>query len=82
MSSTDKTLDSTLLDALIAMMTAPNTASTACLSTIAGSNNPRFWDQQWYDTNGQPFSLMFPVLMEPARKHSRIDPYFTLLTLK
>ncbi|KAG2104976.1 hypothetical protein BD769DRAFT_1334123, partial [Suillus cothurnatus] len=62
-------------------------ASTAHLSAIAGTNNPCFWDpkicsEQWYDTKGEPFSLIFPALIKPTEKHSHIDPYFSLLTLK
>ncbi|KAG2134670.1 hypothetical protein BD769DRAFT_1315410, partial [Suillus cothurnatus] len=53
----------------------------------ASTNNPRFWDlkihsEQWYDTKGELFSLIFPALIEPMGKHSCIDPYFSLPTLK
>jgi hypothetical protein len=87
MSTSNKSLNNSLFEALAATTRAGNAASTARLSAIAGSNNPRFWDpkirsEQWYDTNGEPFSLVFPALIEPTGKHSRIDPYFTLPTLK
>ncbi|KAG1880594.1 hypothetical protein C8R48DRAFT_767366 [Suillus tomentosus] len=87
MSTPQKVLHANLLEALKATTEAPNAASTNRLGAIAGSNNPRFWDpkirsEQWYDINGEPFSLKFPALLEPAGKHSRMDPYFTLPTLK
>ncbi|KAG2131550.1 hypothetical protein BD769DRAFT_1666585 [Suillus cothurnatus] len=87
MSTSNKSLNNSLSEALAATTRAGNAASTARLSALAGSNNPRFWDpkirsEQWYDTNGEPFSLVFPALIEPTGKHSRIDPYFTLPTLK
>jgi hypothetical protein len=66
---------------------APNSASTARLGTLATGNNPRFWDpkirsEQWYDTAGDPFTIQFPAMIEPSGKHSRLDPYFSLPTLK
>ncbi|KAG1892004.1 hypothetical protein F4604DRAFT_1912736 [Suillus subluteus] len=38
--------------------------------------------EQWVDTNGRPFSIMFPAIIEPRGKHSKLDPYFSLPTLK
>jgi hypothetical protein len=87
MSEANKSVDSNLFEALSATTRALNAASTTRLSIIAGTNNPRFWDpkicsEQWYDTKGEPFSLIFPALIEPTEKHSHIDPYFSLPTLK
>jgi hypothetical protein len=87
MSEANKSVDSNMFEALAAMTRAPDVVSTTYLSTIVGTNNPRFWDpkicsEQWYDTKGELFSLIFPALIKPMGKHSRIDPYFSLPTLK
>ncbi|KAG1782948.1 hypothetical protein EV702DRAFT_1040748 [Suillus placidus] len=76
-----------LIDALLACSRGPTAASTARLTALATSNNPRFWDQkirseQWFDTNGKPFSIVFPAVIVPLGKHSRLDPYFSLPILK
>ncbi|KAG2099001.1 uncharacterized protein F5147DRAFT_777523 [Suillus discolor] len=72
---------------VLAASAAPNSASTGRLAAVAASNNPRFWDpkihsEQWYDTHSNPFTIQFPAMIEPTGKHSRLDPYFSLPTLK
>ncbi|KAG1765860.1 hypothetical protein EV702DRAFT_1204388 [Suillus placidus] len=76
-----------LIDALLACSRGPTAASTARLTALATSSNPRFWDQkicseQWFDTNGKPFSIVFPAVIVPLGKHSCLDPYFSLPILK
>ncbi|KAG2051083.1 hypothetical protein BDR06DRAFT_1010636 [Suillus hirtellus] len=87
MHSEDSALSGALVEAVLAASTAPNSASTGRLGALAPENNPRFWDpkirsEQWYDTQGDPFTIQFPALIEPTGKHSRLDPYFSLPTLK
>ncbi|KAG1876933.1 hypothetical protein C8R48DRAFT_668951 [Suillus tomentosus] len=87
MHSEDSALSGALVEAVLAASTAPNSASTGRLGALAPGNNPRFWDpkirsEQWYDTQGDPFTIQFPALIEPTGKHSRLDPYFSLPTLK
>ncbi|KAG1823151.1 hypothetical protein EV424DRAFT_1538648 [Suillus variegatus] len=76
-----------LVEALLECSSAPTSASTTRLTALARSNNPRFWDskirsEQWVDNAGRPFSITFPAIIEPAGKHSKLDPYFSLPTLK
>ncbi|KAG1850155.1 hypothetical protein F4604DRAFT_1934605 [Suillus subluteus] len=76
-----------LMEALLECSSGSTSASTGRLTALARSNNPRFWDskirsEQWVDTNGRPFSIMFPAIIEPRGKHSKLDPYFSLPTLK
>ncbi|KAG1758977.1 hypothetical protein EV702DRAFT_1285026 [Suillus placidus] len=80
-------LSPALVEAILAASAAPNSASTAHLTVLASGNNPCFWDpkirsEQWYDTQGDPFTIQFPVMIEPMGKHSHLDPYFLLPTLK
>lgn len=75
------------MEALLECSSGPTSASTGRLTALARSNNPRFWDakirsEQWVDTNGRPFSITFPAIIEPQGKHSKLDPYFSLPTLK
>lgn len=86
-SSEDFPLSPALVEAIMAASTAPNSASTTRLGALAAGNNPRFWDpkirsEQWYDTKGDPFTIQFPAMIVPTGKHSRLDPYFSLPTLK
>ncbi|KAG1764935.1 hypothetical protein EDD22DRAFT_951390 [Suillus occidentalis] len=85
--SEDIPLSPVLVEAILGASNAPNSASTARLGTLATGNNPQFWDpkirsEQWYDTAGDPFTIQFPAMIEPSRKHSCLDPYFSLPTLK
>ncbi|KAG2152221.1 hypothetical protein BD769DRAFT_1318836, partial [Suillus cothurnatus] len=62
-------------------------ASTELFQTLAMTNNPRFWDsktrcEQWCDTSGRPFTMQFPAILEPVGKYARLDPYFSLPTLR
>ncbi|KAG2124016.1 hypothetical protein DEU56DRAFT_917230 [Suillus clintonianus] len=85
--SSETTLAPALVEALLACAAAPDAASTEHLSTLATTNNPRFWDgkkrsEQWCDKSGRPFTMTFPAILEPLGKHTRMDPYFSLPTLK
>ncbi|KAG1866010.1 hypothetical protein F4604DRAFT_1683001 [Suillus subluteus] len=76
-----------LINTLLACSRGPTAASTTRLTALAASNNPRFWDQkirseQWFDSNGKPFSIVFPAVIVPLGKHSWLDPYFSLPVLK
>ncbi|KAG1819935.1 hypothetical protein EV424DRAFT_1539614 [Suillus variegatus] len=52
----------------------------AILAATAAPNSIR--SEQWYDTHGDPFTIQFPAMIEPTGKHSQLDPYFSLPTLK
>ncbi|KAG1788811.1 hypothetical protein EV424DRAFT_1355954 [Suillus variegatus] len=73
-----------LIEVLLACSRGPTAASTTQLTVLASSNNPRFWDQkicseQWFDTNGKAFSIIFLV---PELKDVRtVKAQFELCTL-
>jgi hypothetical protein len=81
------TLAPALVEAVLACAAAPDAASTELFQTLAMTNNPRFWDsktrcEQWCDTSGRPFTMQFPAILEPVGKYARLDPYFSLPTLR
>ncbi|KAG2111344.1 uncharacterized protein F5147DRAFT_772061 [Suillus discolor] len=76
-----------LMETLIACANVPDATSSQRLAALAQSNNPCFWDskirsEQWFDNKGLCFSILFPAMLVLNGKHSRIDPYFTLPTLR
>ncbi|KAG1888536.1 hypothetical protein F4604DRAFT_1915507 [Suillus subluteus] len=76
-----------LIDVLVTCENAPNAASTKCLATLACTNNPRFWDskirnEQWFNNNGQSFTMLFPAMLEPEIKDVHtVKAQFELQTL-